>query len=163
LVNIDKIKSVFLYDIEDSSIITYLDIVDPLQGKILSIAEDEDVGDYTDPVQGRDITIETTDAAANGTGYNQSKVRVRTKTTPLSDSAADVEKWLTLQPDALSIFKKYTYEEMKTSLLSWLNPEADAAEEAPVPVVEVEAPKTEAYSLNTTKTSTDQAFEDLFK
>jgi hypothetical protein len=41
LVNIDKIKSVFLYDIEDSSIITYLDIVDPLQGKILSIAEDE--------------------------------------------------------------------------------------------------------------------------
>ena len=41
LVNIDKIKSVFLYDIEDSSIVTYLDIVDPLQGKILSIAEDE--------------------------------------------------------------------------------------------------------------------------
>jgi len=41
LVNIDKIKSVFLYDIEDSSIITYLDIVDPLQGKILSIAENE--------------------------------------------------------------------------------------------------------------------------
>ena len=131
--------------------------------ELLSIAEDEDVGDYTDPVQGRDVTIETTDAAANGTGYNQSKVRVRTKTTPLSDSAADVEKWLTVQPDALTIFKKYSYEEMKASLLSWLNPEAEVAEEAPATVAEVEAPKTEAYSLNTTKTSTDQEFDDLFK
>jgi hypothetical protein len=72
---------------------------------------------------------------------------------------------LTLQPDALSIFKKYTYEEMKTSLLSWLNPEADATEEAPAPVAEAEAeaPRTEAYSLSTTKTSSDQAFDDLFK
>jgi hypothetical protein len=40
-VDIDKIKSVFLYDIEDNSVITYLDIVDPLQGKILGVAEQE--------------------------------------------------------------------------------------------------------------------------
>ena len=52
---------------------------------------------------------------------------------------------------------------MKASLLSWLNPEAEVAEEAPATVAEVEAPKTEAYSLNTTKTSTDQEFDDLFK
>jgi len=49
--------------------------------ELLSIADDPDVGDYTDIVEGRDITIETTDAASNGTGFNQSKVRVRTKTT----------------------------------------------------------------------------------
>jgi len=50
LVNINKIKSVFLYDIENSSIITYLDIVDPLQGKILGIAEDElNFKTYYDP------------------------------------------------------------------------------------------------------------------
>ena len=131
--------------------------------ELLSIAEDEDVGDYTDPVNGRDITIETTDAATNGTGFNQSKVRVRTKTTPLSDSGSDVEKWLTTQPDSLTIFKKYTYEEMKSSLLGWLNPEAEVAEDAPAPVVEAEAPKTEAYSLNTAKKSVDQDFDDLFK
>ena len=40
-VNIDKIKSVFLYDIEENQIISYLDVVDPLQGKILGIAEEE--------------------------------------------------------------------------------------------------------------------------
>ena len=130
--------------------------------ELLSIAEDEDVGDYTDPVQGRDVTIETTDGTANGTGFNQSKVRVRTKTTPLSENAADVEKWLNNQPDPLTIFKKYSYDEMRTSLMNWLNPEAEAEETPAAPVVE-EAPKTEAYTLNTAKSSTDQDFEDLFK
>jgi hypothetical protein len=130
--------------------------------ELLSIAEDEDVGDYTDPVQGRDITIETTDAASNGTGFNQSKVRVRTKTTPLSDSGTEVEKWLNNQPDPLTIFKKYAYDEMKASLLSWLNPEAEV-EETAAPALEVEAPKTEAYTLNTAKPSIDQEFDDLFK
>lgn len=129
--------------------------------ELLSIAEDEDVGDYTDPIQGRDITIETTDAASNGTGFNQSKVRVRTKTTPLAESAADLEKWLSTQPDPLTIFKKYSYDEMKNSLMSWLNPEQEEVPAAPS--AEVEAPKTEAYTLSTTTPAVDQDFEDLFK
>lgn len=128
--------------------------------ELLSIAEDEDVGDYTDPVQGRDVTIETTDGAANGTGFNQSKVRVRTKATPLSESGSDVEKWLGNQPDPMTIFKKYSYDEMKSSLMSWLNPEAET-EEVPAPAHQ--APATEAYTLNTTKPSVDQELEDLFK
>lgn len=129
--------------------------------ELLSIAEDEDVGDYTDPIQGRDITIETTDAASNGTGFNQSKVRVRTKTTPLAESAADLEKWLSTQPDPLTIFKKYSYDEMKNSLMSWLNPEQEEVPAAPA--AEVEAPRTEAYTLSTTTPAVDQDFEDLFK
>lgn len=129
--------------------------------ELLSIAEDEDVGDYTDPIQGRDITIETTDAATNGTGFNQSKVRVRTKTTPLTENATELDKWLSTQPDPLSIFKKYSYDEMKTSLMSWLNPEQEEVPAAPA--VEVEAPKTEAYTLNTSAKSIDQDFDDLFK
>lgn len=129
--------------------------------ELLSIAEDEDVGDYTDPIQGRDITIETTDAATNGTGFNQSKVRVRTKTTPLTENGTELDKWLSTQPDPLSIFKKYSYDEMKTSLMSWLNPEQEEVPAAPA--VEVEAPKTEAYTLNTTAKSIDQDFDDLFK
>lgn len=129
--------------------------------ELLSIAEDEDVGDYTDPIQGRDITIETTDAATNGTGFNQSKVRVRTKTTPLTENGTELDKWLSTQPDPLTIFKKYSYDEMKTSLMSWLNPEQEEVPAAPA--VEVEAPKTEAYTLNTTAKSIDQDFDDLFK
>jgi hypothetical protein len=126
--------------------------------ELLSIADDPDVGDYTDPIQGRDITVETTDAATNGTGYNQSKVRVRTKTTPLSEEASDVQKWLNEQPDAMSIFKKYSYEEMKESLLEWLNPEKEEPVVAAAPVVETKP----AYALNTKKSNVDDEFDALF-
>jgi len=130
--------------------------------ELLSIAEDEDVGDYTDPVQGRDITIETTDGKANGTGFNQSKVRVRTKTTPLSDDGAEVKKWLTEQPDPLSLFKKYPYEDMKAALLEWLNPEEEIAD-APTAAAAAEVePAKPAYALNTKKASVDEEFDELF-
>ena len=134
--------------------------------ELLSIADDPDVGDYTDIVEGRDITIETTDAASNGTGFNQSKVRVRTKTTPLSDNAPSVQKWLTEQPEPLSIFRRYSYDEMKTSLLEWLNPEEATEEAAPVPAVPAVADQATvpSYSLNTKKaTSIDEEFDELFK
>lgn len=133
--------------------------------ELLAIAEDEDVQDYTDPVEGRDLTIETTDAATNGTGYNQSKVRVRTKITPLSSDSEQVKLWLTTQPETLTLFKKYGYEEMKNSLLEWLNPSETASEDdtvvAAAPVAE--KPKSN-YSLAAKPAKdVDKAFDDLFK
>lgn len=135
-----------------------------IYAELLSLADDPDIGDYTDPIQGRDITIETTGPETNGTSFNQSKVRVRTKTTPLSESAVEVQKWLTTQPDVFSIFKKYSYDEMKESLLSWLNPEDAAGEIAPAAT---EAPKPVAspasFALNTpAKTNIDDEFDALF-
>jgi hypothetical protein len=60
-VNVDKIKSVFLYDTEENQIITYLDVVDPLQGKILGIAEQElKFKTYYDPAtysNGNDLVV----------------------------------------------------------------------------------------------------------
>lgn len=130
--------------------------------ELLSIADDPDVGDYTDPVEGRDITIETTGPETNGTSFNQSKVRVRTKVTPLSDSGEEVEKWLNNQPEALGVFKKYGYDEMKESLLSWLNPEEQAEEPAPAPSV-AEAPAPQSFALNTpAKKTIDDEFDELF-
>jgi len=142
--------------------------------ELLSIADDPDVGDYTDPIQGRDITIETTDPATNGTSYNQSKVRVRTKITPLSENANEVKKWLTEQPDAFTIFKKYSYDEMKESLLAWLHPEETAEEAEVTPVAapvndiraEVEtkqAVQPASFALSTKKKSNiDEEFDELF-
>jgi hypothetical protein len=128
--------------------------------ELLSIADDPDVGDYTDPVQGRDITIETTGPETNGTSFNQSKVRVRTKVTALSDSAEDVKKWMENQPDPFTIFRKYSYDEMKESLLAWLNPEEQADEPAPAPAEEAKAPA--AFSLSAPKKSIDDEFDELF-
>lgn len=132
--------------------------------ELLSIAEDEDVGDYTDPVQGRDITIETTGPETNGTSYNQSKVRVRTKTTPLSDDANEVKKWLAEQPNPLSLFKKYSYEEMKESLLEWLNPEdAPTDEKETEAPAEVPAPKSYKLDVKKAEKQNDDEFDELFK
>lgn len=139
-----------------------------IYAELLSLADDPDVGDYTDVIQGRDITIETTGPETNGTSFNQSKVRVRTKTTPLSEDAAEVEKWLNNQPDVFSIFKKYGYDEMKEALLGWLNPEDSTDEPAPTAAPKQEAApaaKPASLSLNTPKpkASIDDEFDDLFK
>jgi hypothetical protein len=148
--------------------------------ELIAIMEDEDVGDYTDPISGRDITIETTSPEQNGTNFNQSKVRVRTKITPLSEKEADVKKWLTEQPNPVDAYKHFSYEDMKSALQAHLNPEEET--EKPAAAVEEtetvgdlpwetqkeeapkKQPKTEAksFSLSTKKTDTDKAIDDLF-
>lgn len=130
--------------------------------ELLSIAEDEDVGDYTDPVDGRDITIETTGPETNGTSFNQSKVRVRTKTTALSDDASEVKKWLSDQPNPLTLFKKYSYDEMKAALLEWLNPEEAVEEKEEAVEAEVKEEPKAAYKLSTKKSNVDEEFDELF-
>ena len=141
-----------------------------IYAELLSLADDPDVGDYTDPIQGRDITIETTAPEQNGTTFNQSKVRVRTKTTALSDDAKEVQKWMNEQPDAYAIFRKYSYDEMKEALLSWLHPEESTEEATPAAKPVEEAPKATppakpaSYALNAKKnTSIDAEFDELFK
>ena len=136
---------------------------------LLSIAEDEDVGDYTDPVSGRDITVETSGKETTGLMYNTSTVRVRTKSTPLSDDAAKVKLWLETQPDPLTQFKRYSYDEMKEALLKHLNPEEEIKESAdqvvskPTSDLPWDQPASnQGYTLNTTKQNVDSSIDDLF-
>jgi hypothetical protein len=144
--------------------------------ELLSIAEDEDVGDYTDPINGRDLTIETTDAATNGTGFNQSKVRVRTKVTPLTEDSNQLKSWLTQQPEVFSLYKKYEYEEMKAALVEFINPEESIDEVAPSaaasdhmetglyipPTESAPAEQKPSYGLNTSAAKTSQVIDDEF-
>lgn len=97
---------------------------------LLSLAADEEVGDFTDILEGRDIKVETVGPDSTGTTYNKSKVLPALKTSTLSDDNTEVEKWLGTQPEPNSFYKKYTFEEIKGFLAEWLNPE-EAAEEAP--------------------------------
>ena len=100
--------------------------------------------------------------------YNTSTVRVRTKSTPLSEDADKVKQWLETQPDPLSQFKRYSYDEMKESLLKHLNPEeelkesADAVEAKPQGDLPWEKPGAGQYTLNTAKPSVDSAIDELF-
>jgi hypothetical protein len=99
--------------------------------ELISLAVDEEIGDYTDIVNGRDITVDTVGPESTGTPYNKSSVRVKLKTSPLSESKTQVESWLKEQPNPSDSFKKYTFEEMKSALEKWLSP-GDEAEEGDI-------------------------------
>ena len=133
--------------------------------ELLSYAADEDYGDFTDVVSGLDMTVEV----VQGNPYPQTSLRVKPKQSPLSDNNDQVEKWLAEQPELLKYYKKYSYDEMKTALQEWLNPE-DAEESVPdivnpnVSAEELEKKDT-GYTLNvkTKETVSDNDFDDLFK
>ena len=93
--------------------------------ELLSLAVDDEIGDYTDIVNGRDMTIETVGPESTGTPYNKSSVRVKMKESPLSAKAEEVTLWTTEQPDPNAEFKRFTFDEMKSALEKWLAPEED--------------------------------------
>jgi len=131
--------------------------------ELLALAVDDEIGDYTDIVNGRDLTVETVGPEATGTPYNKSSVRVRLKTSPLSTDAELVEKWTNEQPNPKGdLFKRYSFDEMKVALEKWLSPEDDDSEEVvPAPVV---SKSQSNFSLDTTKAkqSKGDQFDSLF-
>tara|TARA_Y100001958_G_scaffold146843_1_gene126966 strand:- start:737 stop:1576 length:840 start_codon:yes stop_codon:yes gene_type:complete len=134
--------------------------------ELLSLAVDEEIGDYTDVVNGRDLTIETVGPESTGTQYNKSSVRVRLKQSPLSEDATLVEKWTKEQPNPNNEFKKFTFEEMKSALEKWLSPEeaneGDIIKE-PAEEFDGDAPKSN-FSLDTSNVKQNKAdkFDSLF-
>ena len=143
--------------------------------QLLGIAADEDYGDYTDITDGRDFTIDAVEDVIAGRKGIKCNLRIKPKTTPISEDAALVEKVLNEQPDILAINRRYTYEALKEILTKWLNPEEEAtATETPIAsadadeeddfIKEINKPVTPAYSLETpaAKTSNADKFNDLF-
>ena len=101
--------------------------------ELLGVMADEDYGDITDIQKGRDVTIEVIPAAETGKMFNTTTVRVKPNQTPLSDDAKLAESLLENQKDLVSLFKKYTFEEMKGELQSYLKPaEEDGGKETEV-------------------------------
>jgi hypothetical protein len=134
--------------------------------ELLSLAVDDEIGDYTDVVNGRDLTIETVGPEATGTQYNKSSVRVRLKQTALSDDATLVEKWLKDQPDPKKEFKQFTFDEMKSALEKWLEPEGGESEGDIIsePASDFDDKPSSNFALDTTKAKqkkTDE-FDSLF-
>ena len=136
--------------------------------ELLSLAVDDEIGDYTDIVGGRDLTIETVGPEATGTSYNKSSVRVRLKETQLSEDAAQVEAWTSTQPEPKAEFKKFTFDEMKSALEKWLSPEDNEEEIASnptsFPTPAAAAPATGNFSLDTSKAKQSKVdkFDSLF-
>lgn len=144
---------------------------------LLALAEDEDVGDYTDVMNGWDMVVEQTPAAGAGQ-YPATTVRIKPKQTPLSEDNAKVELWLKEQPNALEAFTEYDYEFIKKQLQSYLNPGEETTQapaeptESSEPAVTTPSPipgtgimEDKAYSLETAtvgKQNSVSKFDDLF-
>jgi hypothetical protein len=143
--------------------------------QLVGIAADEDYGDFTDITDGRDFTIEATEDIIAGRKGIKCNIRVKPKTSPISENAALVEKLLNEQPDILGINRRYTYDQLKDILTKWLNPEEEAtATETPIASADVEEeddfikemnqPVVPAYTLENAAPKTNNAdkFNELF-
>lgn len=88
---------------------------------LLALAEDEDIGDFTDVMNGWDMVVETTPAAGPGQ-YPTTTVRIKPKQTVLSEDDSQVNSWLKDQPNAFEVQTQYDYEYIKKKLQEYLNP-----------------------------------------
>ena len=133
--------------------------------ELLSLAADEEIGDYTDVLSGRDFTVETIGKEATGTGYDKSNIRPRMKSSPLSDDNELVKKWLSEQPNPIEQFRKYSFDEMKEALEKWLTPEEETEEETEEEVIEEEIPVKTKFSVDTSKAkkTKEDKFDSLFE
>lgn len=131
---------------------------------LLALAEDEDVGDYTDAMNGYDMIVEQT----QGNPYPQTTVRIKPKQSALSDNADQAQNWLQDQPNPVDCFTQYDYEFVKKQLQNYLDPNS-AENEAPAAVpggVDAETPSASSnFTMETATTgnkSTVSKFDDLF-
>lgn len=97
---------------------------------LLSLAADDEIGDFTDIVNGRDMVVEKTPPTTPG-GFADITVRNRINATPLSDDKKLVKKWLTEQPKPLDLFRKPTYDWLKKQLKAYIEGKPVADEEKP--------------------------------
>lgn len=143
--------------------------------QLLGIATDEDYGDYTDITDGRDFTIDATEDIVAGRKGIKCAIRVKPKTTAISENAELVSKVLEEQPDIFSINKHYTFDDLKDLLDKWLNPDDEETTETPIAsktdedeeddfITEINKPVEQHYQLDTkaAKTSNADKFEELF-
>jgi hypothetical protein len=143
--------------------------------QLLGIAADEDYGDFTDITDGRDFTIDAVEDTVAGRKGIKCNIRVKPKTSAISDDATVVTKALEEQPDILGINKHYSFDELKELLDKWLNPDSEEDTEAPIAskdeeeeeddfLTEMQKPVEQTYKLDTTaaKTSNADKFDDLF-
>ena len=134
--------------------------------EFLNMAADEEIGDYTDIAQGRDIKLTTVGPETTGTPYNKTSIGPSLKTSPISKDKDEVNKFLEDQPDPMKIFKRYTFAEVKAGLQEFLSPEDQESEGDIIkePAVAFDGDsKGGNYSLDTNaKKSKSEQFDDLF-
>ncbi len=130
----------------------------------LNLAADEEVGDFTDIMNGRDIKLVTTSPEQNKTKYNLTSISPSMKQTPLSNDKDLVETWLENQQNPKETYRPLPFDTLKGALQEWLSPDEEEGEISSEPAVAFDDEKTDSnYSLSTKKKETKvDKFDDVF-
>ena len=101
--------------------------------ELLAFIADPDYGDISDPVSGRDITVEFKTKEQTGKDFPETSIRIKPNQTPVSTDKEIIKKIATGQKNLLEIFKEPSYEDLKIALTNWLNRDTEgmATEAAP--------------------------------
>ena len=126
--------------------------------ELLSIIADPDYGDISDPINGRDVSVEFISAEESGASFPKTNIRVKPNQTPISDEPSVLELVKTSQKDITEIYQEQSYDDLTNVLNEWLNPSEDSTEEE-----EVKQETTSTSDLATSKVKdTSEAFDELF-
>ena len=125
--------------------------------ELLSVIADPDYGDITDPVNGRDVSVEFKTAEETGASFPKTTIRVKPNQTPIIEDKAKLEGILDNQKDITELYQELSYEELTNVLNEWLNPETSKDEDK-------EAAPASVVAADSTKTVEDAsaAFDELF-
>jgi len=137
--------------------------------ELLSVADDEDYGDFTDINQGFDFVVTAT-KVQDRPGFGLS-LRPKPKQTPLSDNADTIKTWLENQPLLLEERYKYTYDKLKEELQTFISggeEQEDTIVSEPASGFEDDSPAKEEkkFTLSTQgtpKIAKSEEFDSLFE
>ena len=91
--------------------------------KILQVMLDEDYGDITDPLEGRDITVTCTKPP--GKQYASTDIMPRPKVTPLSKDSKKAQEWIDNIPSIDSLYELQSYDKISGFIDAWINGDED--------------------------------------
>ena len=125
---------------------------------LLGLMLDEDYGDITDPMSGRDIKVSC--VKQPGRRWASTDVRPRGKQSPLSTNDNQMKEWMANIPDISEMYQCKSYDELSKIVNDWINEDADTGTGYD------SAERNKTSESNTSKESSsfsniDDAFADL--
>ena len=128
--------------------------------ELLSIIADPDYGDITDPVNGRDVTVEFKTAEETGASFPSTSIRVKPNQTSVTDDTAVLKKIKETQKDIREIYNEMSYDELTDILNNWLTPTEDSEQNSSTEKKETVSKETKKPVVPTTDSTA--AFDELF-
>ncbi len=132
---------------------------------LLNYMLDEDYGDITDPLEGRDVRVTCTKQP--GKMWTSTDVRPRGKDSPLSENNDKAKQWLDNIPDVNDLFELKSYEELERIINAWLDGDDEDSSKETTRGGNYNQDKSESKNddspdaINSKYESLDAAFADL--